>query len=426
MAEKACKAMSLLKLAEERASMKKKLDEQKRKQQLDSVPYLPKDCVSNILIRLPIESLQQSRFVCKPWYSIIKSPTFIRDNLHRAPKVMIFLSLVKGFLRGWSDQDSALFHENPNTFSVESKIFDLKSVHMLHRPLICSSSKYAIKYMVLEDGKGMIRDYNATCMGKIRASCDGLIVVDNMLRKGELVIMNPVTRELNLLPLGTICPPHDESFGLVCCARWYKLVHLFRDESQFIGCEVLQIGEKSWRVIDGPAFRLMKWFGYDPVFAIGALHWVPELDHNEHIVTMTIEDEKFHTIMLPKTSRFNDRIMEAYDRLCFVTHEEINEISIWALERLSGEAWTKIYTIAVGCIRDLIPLYFSRFKWELYFLDKDGSVFGFDFENVQMKKFTTMKGCFMLAGAEYTLTLHANSLVSWQIKEDDRDDAIYS
>ncbi|KAI3731741.1 hypothetical protein L1987_62930 [Smallanthus sonchifolius] len=381
MGEKACKAMSLLKLAEERASMKKKLDEQKRKQQLDSIPYLPKDCVSNILIRLPIESLQRSRFVCKPWYSIIKSPTFIRDNLHRAQKVMIFLSPVKGFLRGWSDQDS-VFHENPKTFSVESKIFYMKSVHMLHRPLIGSSSKYAIKYMVLEDGKGMIHDYNATCMGKIRASCDGLIVLDNMLRKGELVIMNPVTYV------------------------------------------VLQIGEKSWRVIDGPAFGLMKWFGYDPVFAIGALHWVPELDHNDHIVTMTINDEKFRTIMLPKTSRFNDRIMEAYDRLCFVTHEEINEISIWALERLSGEAWTKTYTIAVGCIRDLIPLYFSRFKWELYFLDKDGSVFGFDFEDDKMKKFTTMKGCFMLAGAEYTL--HVNSLVSWQIKADDRDDAIYS
>ncbi|KAD7116819.1 hypothetical protein R6Q59_006470 [Mikania micrantha] len=422
MAEKACKGMGLLKLAEERASLKKKLDEEKRKQQLDSVPYIPKDCVSNILIRLPIESLQRSRFVCKPWYSIIKSPTFIRDHLQRAEKVFIFLSPVKGFSRQWSDQESC-FHENPNTFSVESKIFELKSVNVLHRPLINPYLKYAIKYMVLADGKIRIHDYNATCLGKIRASCDGLIVADNMLRKGELMIMNPVTRELNLLPLGTIYPPHDESFGLVYChTRGYILVHLFRDESQFIGCEVLQIGDKSWRLIDGPSFGLIKWLGYDPVQAIGALHWVPEIDHSEHIVTMTIVDHKFHKIMLPKTGRFNDRIMEAYDHLCFVTHEEMNEINIWILESMSGEAWTKKYTIAIGCIRDLIPLYFSRFKWELYFLDKDNSVFGFDFEDEQMKKFTTVKGSFMLSGAEYTL--HVNSLVSWQWEEIDCVDAI--
>ncbi|KAJ0669219.1 putative F-box domain-containing protein [Helianthus annuus] len=413
--EKTCKSMSLLKLVEERASMKKKLDEQKQKQQLDSVPYLPKDCVSNILIRLPIESLQRSRFVCKPWYSVIKSPTFIRDNLHRAEKVLIFLSPVKRLSRWWDqDSDSGFpFHENPNTFSVESKVFELKSVHMLLQPLVNPTFKYAIKFMVLEDGKSTTRDYNATCMGRIRASCDGLIVVDNTLEKGELVIMNPVTRELNLLPLGTLYPSHDESYALVCCdAGGYKLVHLFRDESQFIGCEVLKIGEKSWRDIDGPSFGLIKWFGYDPVFAIGALHWVPEVDHSEYIVTMTIEDEKFHKIMLPKTSRFNDRIMEAYERLCFVTHEEMNEISIWVLGSVSEGAWTKTYTIAVGCIRDLIPLYFLRFKWELYFLDKDGSVFCFDFEDQHMKKVTTTEGCFKLANGEYTL--HVNSLVSWQ------------
>ncbi|XP_076918941.1 F-box protein CPR1-like [Bidens hawaiensis] len=417
MAEKACKKMSLLKLAEERALMKKKLDEQKQKQQLDSVPYLPKDCVSNILIRLPIESLQRSRFVCKPWYSIIKSPTFIRDNLHRAEKVMIFLAPVKPLIR--RRYDHLEFVENPNTFSVESKVFELKSVHMLLQPLIESPFKYVIKYMVFEDGKIAIGDYNATCLGKIRASCDGLIVVDNKLEKGELVIMNPVTREVNLLPLGTIYPPHDESFGLVRCGSGgYKLVHLFRDEFHYIGCEVLDIGEKSWRVIDGPSFGLVKWFGYSPVFAIGALHWVPEVDHSEYIVTMTIDDEKFHKIMLPKASRFNDRIMEAYECLCFVTHEDINEISIWVMGSVS-DTWTKKYTIAIGCIRDLVPLYFSRFKYEIYFMDKDGSVFGFDFEGAHMKKFTTMKGCFMLPGAEYMV--HVNSLVSWQIKENDHE-----
>lgn len=420
MAEKSSKAMSLLKLAEERASLKKKLEEGKQKQQVDSVPYLPKDCISNILIRLPLESLQRSRFVCKPWYSIIYSPTFVHDNLRRAEKVLIFLSPINRVSRR-SDRDS-VFRENPNTFSVEAKIFDLKSVHVLHRPLIDPSSKYAIRYMMLADGKTTIGEFNATCLGKIRASCDGLIVIDNNLKKGELLIMNPITRELNLLPLGTIYPSHEESFALVNCTQGYKLVHLFRDESQFIGCEVLRIGERSWRVVDGPSFGLLKWFGYEPVFAIGALHWVPEIDHSEYIVSMTIDDEKFHKIMLPKVSRFNDRIMEVSDRLCFVAHEEMNEISIWMLESLSGE-WGKIYTIGVGCIRDLIPLYFPKFRWEIYFMDKDGSVFVYDFEKEQMGKVVVKKGSFPFLGGAYMI--HVNSLVSLSIKENSRDTIEY-
>nr|XP_043624965.1 F-box protein CPR1-like [Erigeron canadensis] len=420
MADKASKAMSLLKLAEERAILKKKTDEEKRKEKLDSIPYISKDCVFDILIRLPLESLQHSRFVCKPWYNIIKSPRFIRDNLQRAEKVVIFLSPLNNYLRGrWADQDS-VFHENANTFSVESKIFDLRSVHGLHRLLIDPSSKYVIRYMTFVDGKSVLGDFNATCLGQIRASCDGLIVVDNMLKKGELLIMNPVTRELSLLPLGTIYPQHDESFGLVYSGtQGYKLVHLFRDEFGFIGCEVLNIGEKSWRDIDGPAFGLIKWFGSEPVFALGALHWVPEIDHSEYIVTMTIDDEKFHKIMLPKSCRFNDRIMVVSQCLCFVTHEELNEISIWIMESLSEEIWTKKYTIATGCIRDLIPLYFARLKWEIYFMDKDCSLFAFDFERERMTKITTKRGNFLLLGTSYLV--HVNSLVSWKTKHDGID-----
>lgn len=421
MAEKASKAMNLLKLAEQRASLKKELDDRKRKQQLDSVPYLPKDCVSNILIRLPLESLQRSRFVCKPWYNIINAPRFILDNLHQAETVLIFLSPVNGVSRARFDLQDSGFRENPNTFSVESKIFELKSINPLHRPQIHPSSKYAMKYIGFADGKSTIREFNATCLGKIRASCNGLIIIDNKLKNGELAIMNPVTRKLSLLPLGTIYPPHEESFGLARCqdTEGYKLVHLFRDESQFIGCEVLQVGEKSWRVIDGPSFGLLKWFGFEPVSAIGALHWVPEIDHSEHIVSMTVDDLKFHKIMLPKSSRSNDRILEVSDHLCFVAHEEMNEISVWILESLSGEPWTKMYTIGIGCIRDLIPLYFSRFKWEIYFMDKDGSVFVFDFRYRDMRKITIKKGSFPIHDASYLV--HVNSLVSWQIKDDDRD-----
>lgn len=420
MAEKltADKSVNLFRLVEERALSKKELDEENQRQQLNLVPYLPKDCISNILVRLPVESLPSSRFVCWPWYKIINSPIFIDAYLRRAETVLIFLSSFnKRIFRPYST--SSIPQEKPNTFSVEAKIYQLQSVHAFHQPLIDPTSKFHIKFMVIKDGKSKIGEFNATCLGKIRATCNGLILLDNKIKKGGLVVMNPVTRELSLLPVGTICPVHEESYGLAFCKSTggYKVVHLFRDEMHFIGCEILQVGTRSWSFVDGPSFGLLSWFGYEPVSALEALHWVPHIDHSEYIVSLTMNDEKFHKILLPKDSRLNDRILEIAEFLGFVTHEEMNQIDVWILRNLSDKDWMKIYTITVGCIKDMVPLYCSRINWEMVFMDKDGSILAYDFRYQVMRKVELEKGAFPTCG----FYLHVNSLISWQSKEKDQD-----
>ncbi|CAA3019804.1 F-box At3g10240 [Olea europaea subsp. europaea] len=102
--------------------------------------------------------------------------------------------------------------------------------------------------MEIKDGKSTVKEYNETCIGKIRATCNGLILLENRMKKEGFIVMNPVTRELLTIPLGTQSSPHHESYGLVFCHRPsnYKVVHLFRDESQYIGCEIINIGSGSW------------------------------------------------------------------------------------------------------------------------------------------------------------------------------------
>ncbi|GLT26526.1 hypothetical protein SLA2020_065860 [Shorea laevis] len=93
--------VNLVRLLQERALSKKGKEEERQsqnvleqKQQQDTdtvVPYLPKHCVSNILVRLPIESpIPKSMLVCKPWYNIIISPAFINSHLSRAESVLVF------------------------------------------------------------------------------------------------------------------------------------------------------------------------------------------------------------------------------------------------------------------------------------------------------------------------------------------------
>ncbi|KAL0360083.1 UNVERIFIED_CONTAM: hypothetical protein Sradi_3692800 [Sesamum radiatum] len=307
------KTTSLLRLVEERIKLKRELEENQKKQHrnkepqdiLVSVPYLHKDCIFNIIVRLPLESLQTSRFVCKSWYEIVNSPTFIYAHLQRSDIGLIFLSPVtKGLPSSVVGKTSV--SSVKIDFSVEAKVSELQSMPVHHWPLIDPPSLFYIKFLEIKDGKGTIKEFHTTCMGQIRATFNGLIVLDNCMKRRGLIVLNPVTRELKPIPLGTRSSPNHESYGLGFCheSKRYKLVHLFQDDLRYVGCEIMNIGSRSWRVVDGPPSGLFGWLGYQPIFAIAALHWVPNVDHNEYIVSMPVDVEKFEKIPLPTLEEF--------------------------------------------------------------------------------------------------------------------------
>ncbi|XP_030485662.2 F-box/kelch-repeat protein At3g23880 [Cannabis sativa] len=398
----------LLRLVEKRAYIKK-IEEGKRKQQeTDLVPYLHDDCVSNILVRLPLDSIQRSRFVCKAWFNIIHNAKFIAAHLRRAESVLIFVSSPRT-----ETTMVPILPEKPNVVSVEARLNQSNSAFFLEQPLVSASSKFSVQFIEFKDGKSLIREYNISCLGKIRASCNGLILLDNKMKKGGLILMNPVTRKLVPLPLGTLFPQHNESYGFALSSVTgnYKVVHLFIDNLGYINCEILIIGKKSWREVDGPSFGLIRWFGYCPVSAIGALHWIPQIDHNDYIVSLELEEEKFRQITLPKSCRTYDRIVEVSGLLGFVTHDEVNQIDVWILKGLYGDVWIKQHSITVGCILDMVPLFSLRIKGEMVFKrDEDGSFYVYNFQLKEMTKVEMLNGRVPFSASCLT---HVNSLVSW-------------
>lgn len=409
------KCKSLLRSVEERA-LSKKVEEKQ-------VPYLPKDCFFNVLVRLPIESLPSSRLVCKPWFKLINSSIFIDAHLLRSEAVLIFLTLMvkqETFLYPFSTR--SISHEKPNTFSVELNLHRLESTPLFHQPQIDPRRKYYIQFMEIKDGKSKVGEFNISCLGEIRASCNGLVLLENKLKRGRLVILNPVTRKLAELPLGTLSQHHQESYGFSFSKLTgeYKVVHLFHDELRYINCEILNVGMRSWRPVNGPAFGLISWFGYKPVSAMGALHWVPHINDNDYIVSLHLENEKFHSVQLPKTYRTHDGIIEIGGILCFVCHdEEMFEINVWSLNGLCGEGWTKQHSIRNGCVLDMVPLFGMRTTEEMVFKrDEDGSLYAYDFQLQVMRKIemeTPLSDCYLP---------HVNSLVSWcpkDLSEDGND-----
>lgn len=413
---------SLLEWAQERMRLKQELEDNKKKQyknkelqgNLAAVPDLPRDCISHIIVRLPLESVVASRFTCKSWFGIVNEPTFINAHLQSSNIGLIFLTPA---LKGHASSDVGKASASSSIkvdFSVEAKVLELDSTPILHWHLFNPRTQFQIKYVEIKDAKSTIREYNATCTGLIKATCNGLIVLENIVKGRGLIIMNPVTRDLKTVPLGTMSCPHRESYGLAFCndSNSYKLVHLFQDASQYIGCEIMTIGSGPWRVVDGPPHGYMGWLGYRPIFAIGALHWVPLVDHNEYIVSMPLNDEKFRKITLPCTGGIHDGILEMGGVLGFVSHQSANQIDVWVLMSLGGEGWVKQHSITLDCTRNMVPLYCVRAGGELVF-KRDNDLYAYDQHLQLMRKIEVNKEWYSSPCCYFP---HVNSLISGRIK----------
>ncbi|KAL5558441.1 hypothetical protein UlMin_034652 [Ulmus minor] len=408
------KKSSLLQSVEERASSKKLEKKRKNEEEeaavvsycTDLIPHLPKDCISDILVRLPLDALQRSRFVCKLWYNMIHNSSFIDAHLRRSESVLIFLSPIP-------QENSYL--SKPNAFSVEAKLLCPNSFLMFNDPRINRDSK-SIHFLEFKDGKGRIGEYKISCLGNIRATCNGLILLDDTTKKGGLVVMNPVTRKLMALPLGTICSKSNESYGFCLSndAGNYKVVHLFRDSLGFVNCEILSLGSRFWKEVDGPSSALFDWLRCDTVSAIGALHWFPQVkeQRGDSILSMDLEKEKFHQVPLPKASTAYDSIIEFGGFLGFVAHcSKANQIEIWILKDLLGDVWTKQHCITSGCMLfDVVPKLSLGMKGEMVFKSRtNGAFYVYNFQLKQMRKVMFEKG----VSVPGSVLPHVNSLVSW-------------
>ncbi|XP_040368124.1 F-box/kelch-repeat protein At3g06240-like isoform X1 [Rosa chinensis] len=301
-----------------------------------------------------------------------------------------------------------------NTVPVESKLLDPNSIPMFGHPAL-NSPKNCVKFLEFKNGKSGIGEYSLSCWASdIKATCNGLILLDNNLKKGGVIVLNPVTKKVIALPVGTLCNhPHEESYGFAMSdvTGEYKVVHLVLDQLGFACCEIFSLYKKTWRDVNGPSIELVDngGFGHVPVSAIGALHW--PFYRSDYVVSMEVDEEKFHHIELPKSCTTHDRIIEICGCLGFVTHEDMNHIDIWILTSLCGEEWTKNHTITVETTRDMVPLCSLRFKGDIIFHTSDGSFYAYDFQQQQMTeiigKINRLPWCLP----------HVNSLVTWDARE---------
>ncbi|XP_057793582.1 F-box/LRR-repeat/kelch-repeat protein At2g27520-like isoform X2 [Salvia miltiorrhiza] len=272
---------------------------------------LSPDLLNQIFMLLPAESLFRLQFVCKQWFGLINTPTFVTSHARKSETV-----LLSQHLAFWPNEGK------PKAY-----------FHFLS--LDCLSSSFV--------------ESSVPDLASVRASYNGLVLASNGRRK-RLVLMNPITGKHVELPLGVSSHHLCESFGIAFCseAKTYKVVHLFREVLGGVGCEILSVDTRKWMRIKGPheSIRVRQM----PVSVGGSLHWLASKRERDCFVSMDVRGERFVAKKLPAKREWGDRLVEIGGSLGFVSHAEVNTFQVWIMNGL-GECWMKRCSINLsGCV----------------------------------------------------------------------------
>lgn len=217
---------------------------------MGQVADLPYDLIFRILCLLPAKSLLILCCVCKEWFNLIKSLDFIEAHSRQTEIVFIFLKKAP---------------PRPKSFTIEAKLGLLVNSSIFSK---VEPPRSYINFVEFQGGKCKVIDSNISGFKDILATCKGLILA-TCEQNGGLLVLNPVTRKLSALPLGTSLP-FEQSYGFVFShlTKQYKVVHLFQDEDRHTSCEILSLNTRSWWGVDGPSFGLVRSLDHKPVSAI--------------------------------------------------------------------------------------------------------------------------------------------------------------
>ncbi|XP_042515424.1 F-box protein At3g07870-like [Macadamia integrifolia] len=297
----------------------------------------PQDLILNILSRLPVKLLIQSRCVSKLWCNLVDSQCLA--SMH---------------LRQGSEEPSLLLVACPTGKA------SITSLYLLKEDRGTLRTSHNATMQILNS-----RKYGPWC------SCNGLLCFarhgDGLLSSRhdgrELVfICNPLRGDvLTLPPITTISPvPVGQKYGLgyYPSTKEYKVVRIFyhafdgiNDQYSF-GAEIYTLRSKSWRdVRSTPPYAVTG----KPVFAEGSLHWMinSELHPNktEHVIlSFNIAREEFSVMPHPDIGLKNHDMLALVDlggSLSLVDSSSDKHILIWVLKDYNKRCWLREYCISI-------------------------------------------------------------------------------
>ncbi|XP_058184000.1 F-box/kelch-repeat protein At3g23880-like [Rhododendron vialii] len=334
---------------------------------------LPRETMTDILIRLPVESLRLCMCVCKSWRSLIADPCFINNQL--------------------------LINRQGCSTGINNRCF-LLTFRNVCGDKLCYSLRCCETFT--EQKQLEVPDVIGSWHHTVIDSCNGLICLFmiNELRSAyyqALVLWNPSINKVKVLPRPQFPAgfSHEQAhgFSFIPRANDYKVVRLIHNQvKDSPKVEIYTLSTNCWRTWTGDGVGYTLTDGIRPTFINGAVHWIALVSWRNPICSVLafhMEDEVFRVIPCPRYGPFrpiifpNGELFVASEKLAyFVKRTSEGGVSwdLWVLEDYGvAEFWTKLHSIRSHTIESVLhPLQppkegevlFSGFtKKELYSFD---------------------------------------------------------
>ncbi|KAG5530555.1 hypothetical protein RHGRI_025491 [Rhododendron griersonianum] len=340
---------------------------------------LPVETLTDILIRLPVESLRHCMCVCKSWRSLIADSFFINKQL-----------LI-------NRQGCSTGIDNRRFLLKSRKLFGNKLCYSLHCCKTFTEQKQLKVPNVIEGWSYLII-----------ASCNGLLCL-LLGYSRALLLWNPSIKKFKILPKSRFqsCSSHElaHGFAFVPRANDYKVVRLIHDKVEGSPkVEIYTLSKNSWRTWIGDGVRCAMINRCRPAFVNGAVHWTGHKKcgnktYSDLIIAFHMEDEVFREIPIPghdlplsngNVSGFLSVVGEklAYLVNRYMVIEGGVSWDLWVLEDYGvAEFWTKLQTMRSHTIESFLHPMHSLKKGEILFGGlKDKELYSFDLERQEFKE----------------------------------------
>ncbi|PON49636.1 F-box domain containing protein [Trema orientale] len=368
---------------------------------------LPEEIEEEILLRLPADSLNKCKRVCKWWFDLINDPSFINKHLLRAtienrkPPSSSSSSSFSFFLK-WIIPQELSGEDNYNPYGNDLSKLVLSLVTVCEDNdgndgyLPCVIEQVNLPPIPVIEGEDFPTNFSVF-------HCNGIIHMFDNVKNWTSILLNPALREFKLvrepdLPL----PPKYEDvmgcgFGYDPKANLYKYVKVFGDYLfEDPVAMVHTLGTNSWRKIkidveeDDDCFLQP-----GGVYCKGAYHWLKTSRMGNTILSFDMSEEKFRSIPLPdhhsrRRSKNCLYILEVWkESVVLVNRTERSSFEMWVMVDNFGGIegsthWIKHLKIG-PLARSDCPLAFWKDD-ELLFETKDGQVMSYNLYTKKLRK----------------------------------------
>ncbi|KAL3629270.1 hypothetical protein CASFOL_026492 [Castilleja foliolosa] len=297
-----------------------------KRKMLTDIESLPDEVLFEVLVRLQAQDIYDSaRLVCRKWYHMIHTNTFINAHLHRSTYGLLFQSM----------------NNDPFLISVG------------------------------ESGRVEISEenrYNKLSI-PVQTSCNGLLLESQIWKNKNIYVCNPATRQYFTLPklVGNTLVYERFAIAYAAASMEYKAVVLFfpgRGVEKRM-CFILTIGvDSSWRTIVKESVSLAGtgMFASRPLITEGFVHFY-HISSNE-VLTLNVETEIITETSgpTPKIDRPNTYLSTGrYSSLLRPCGEFCWEV--WEMKPKIDYQWRKVWDISLEAHKCTT---FQRFDFDEY------------------------------------------------------------